>query len=366
MREDLFGYLLGALEPHEMARVEAWLAEHPDAAEELQRARLILADATDLLDEEAGEPPADEIECRTQRTLAAIFDREPAESSPLEADVCQVAGTAAAAPTVVPERQPAAVPGMSPVNRWSGQPGASPWNWVAAAVAIAASVALVLPSVLRMREDSRRVACQDQLQQLGTSMVQFVTYDPQNRLPDIASRGAEAFAGVYAIRLGDAGLLNDPSLRWCPSVGQPELGQFRFTDPLQLVSAKQLDGMNVNELTEIQMSSGGHYAYSLGVQNEGRYQSSRFEGRASFAVLGDSPLAPILNGSMLQSRSPHAGGINLLFEDCSVRCVSEDALTVMPDHPLRNHRGLEEAGVTIDDASLAPSWRPPFIDSPQR
>jgi len=25
-----------------------------------------------------------------------------------------------------------------------------------------------------------------------------------------------------------------------------------------------------------------------------------------------------------------------------------------------------EAGVTIDDASLAPSWKPPFIESVQR
>ena len=42
------------------------------------------------------------------------------------------------------------------------------------------------------------------------------------------------------------------------------------------------------------------------------------------------------------------------------------ALDLLTDHPLRNDHGQVEAGVTIDDASLAPSWRPPFINVRQR
>ena len=35
MHEDLLGYLLGALEPHEMRRVAQWLRDDPEAREQL-------------------------------------------------------------------------------------------------------------------------------------------------------------------------------------------------------------------------------------------------------------------------------------------------------------------------------------------
>ena len=62
----------------------------------------------------------------------------------------------------------------------------------------------------------------------------------------------------------------------------------------------------------------------------------------------------------------NATGINVLYEDGRVRFLQLPALERMPDHPLLNHRGEVEAGVSVDDATLAPSWRPPFVNVLQR
>jgi hypothetical protein len=63
----------------------------------------------------------------------------------------------------------------------------------------------------------------------------------------------------------------------------------------------------------------------------------------------------------------HGGrGINVLYEDGRVRFLPSQSLHSIPDHPLFNHEGRIEAGLTIDDASLAPSWQPPFIRAIQR
>ena len=56
----------------------------------------------------------------------------------------------------------------------------------------------------------------------------------------------------------------------------------------------------------------------------------------------------------------------MLYEDGRVRFIPLAALETMPDHPLLNHRGEVEAGVSVDDAALAPSWRPPFVNVRQR
>lgn len=365
MREDLFGYLLGALEPHEAERVEAWLRDDPQAQTELELARNAIEAMSQSLDEDA--PTGAELELPsglTGQTLSAIFD-DAIDSDRVDEKVCDQSHQGDQNSLVEASSSLPLEASLSPVNRRSGA-RSNVLNWLFAAGSIAAAVALVLPAVVRVREDSRRLACQDQMQQLGNAMVQFVNYSPQNRLPEIASQGTEAFAGMYAVRLADSGLLRDPSLRWCPSVGRPDTSDYRFSNPLRLASAEQLEVMDVNQLNEIQRSSGGHYAYSLGVLSKGEYQSPRYEGRASFAVLGESPSASFLKDGELQINAPHVDGVNLLYEDCSVRFVEYKTLDALPDHPFQNHRGANEAGVTIDDASLAPSWRPPFVDSPQR
>lgn len=123
------------------------------------------------------------------------------------------------------------------------------------------------------------------------------------------------------------------------------------------------------------MTAGGDYAYSLGVRDEGQFSSPRFEGRSGFAVMSDAAFTRVKVSNPMTTRpakyrfhvSSHGGrGINLLYEDGHVGFLPSQSLDRIPDNPLVNHDGLLEAGVTLDDSSLGPSWQAPFTHAIQR
>ena len=245
-------------------------------------------------------------------------------------------------------------------------------DWVSGSVAVAILLGLLLPTIAQGRFESRRAACQDQLRQFGTALTNFVTRSTQERLPAVSDHGPEAFAGIYAVRLSDAGLLDDAMTRLCPSLDPPETNE-----KYQLVSVNDLHNASVDRLKEIQHSIGGHYTYTLGVMKQNRLTAPKFMGRSSFAVMSDAPASLVVAGSdgdaagsdgdVAQGNVAHSGiGINVLFEDGRVKFFSMQSLEAMPDHPLMNDLGQGEAGVNINDASLAPSWRPPFVNVSQQ
>jgi hypothetical protein len=367
MREDLLGYLLSALDPHEMRRVDQRLSEEPQLREELAKVEHSLRFLDEAVAaEEVVEPPADLI----SRTLARIPDRELLSSHAAATGTVQ---TGAAI-------HPVAAPPSSARSSWG--------DLVVGALAVAALVALGLPTVARMRSQARNTACQDNLRRLGLAFSQYVLREKDAHLPQLAESGVEAFAGIYAVRLADSGLLSDASLRWCPDTelprAEPQTTQRQRSEPWkaraefapvpQLVMGKDLKAAaqsgDVALLRWLQQVAGGHYAYSLGVVDENRYQAPQYEGRASFPILGDAPIAghqlcDAVDVSKL--RWSHGGrGANLLYEDGSVRHLQVSTMLGIPDHPFVNHRGSIEAGVNIDDASLATSSRPPFITARQR
>ena len=140
-----------------------------------------------------------------------------------------------------------------------------------------------------------------------------------------------------------------------------------LTDLASVPSLDDLHVAPVDQLRQIQQFAGGHYAYNLGVMEEDRLKSPRFEARASFAIMSDAPLSGITDSTQHGKVVGHnATGINILYEDGRVRFIPLAGLEAMPDHPLLNHRGEVEAGVSVDDATLAPSWRPPFVNVLQR
>ncbi len=240
-------------------------------------------------------------------------------------------------------------------------------DWAGSAVAAAIILGLLLPSLAQGRFESRKIACQDRLREFGTAITQFVNRNQQERLPAVCESGPEAFAGVYAVRLNEAGLLDDPSIRWCPSLDPPGNDEVTLANLNKIVSIEDLHQASVDRLRQIQQFVGGHYAYTLGVIDHDQFSPPRYESRSSFAVMSDAPFAGIANPYDLARRIGHSGtGINVLFEDGRVKFITVSALESMPDHPLLNHHGEVEAGVNVDDASLAPSWRPPFLNVKQR
>ncbi|QDS89327.1 hypothetical protein EC9_35260 [Rosistilla ulvae] len=326
MREDLLGYLLGALEPEEVLRVEALLDSDPDARAELQR----IKESLRPLDEESEsfEPPADLI----GRTMDFIEASKP---------------------------QPAATPSVDSAIPFSetglSQRGASTRRWripdaLVATVSMIVLGGLVFPAILEGRYEARRTQCQSNLQELGTALAQFAISEPDQRLPKIDLRGPLAFAGVYAVDLKEHDLLDRENAIWCPSQNQPSTSTI-------VPSKLQLQEASSAELLRLQNVSGGQLAYTLGVMDDQIYHAPRYESRSTFAILGDAPVRTA-DGTLLA----HDGrGFNLLYEDGRVRFVSSTAALGTQDQPFVNLENRIEAGLNVNDASLGESDRAPFV-----
>ncbi len=359
MHEDLLGYLLGALEPDEMQRVSDWLRDHPEGRQQLAEIERSLRPLDESF--EAVEGPSDDL---LARTLAAIPDGIPPAADTLADDT----------PTVPPVT-------LTDVDL-SGEAGAGGNRWnvmdsIGGLLSVATLLALLLPTIAAGRFEARKVACEDRLRRNWTALMQYVYRSEHGQLPEVAESGPEAFAGMFAIRLADAGLLDDVDQRWCPSADLPVLNDAGGSGSLEpsprvslstLPSVESLHKLSPDDLKRVQQFAGGHYAYTLGVIGDQGFSSPRFEARASFAVMADAPLEHAMTADQpAKMRFSHSGqGINVLYEDGSIRFIRADALDSMPDHPFFNHLGASEAGVNIDDASLSPSWRAPFSISLQR
>jgi prepilin-type processing-associated H-X9-DG protein len=400
MREDLLGYLLSALEPHEMRRIDQRLQEDPLLREELAKVQRMLNDFDQTVGEnDLVELPPDLI----SRTLDSIDAAETIES-----------GGAGFANAIAPDTGQTVTAGVSH-SLFSGDsaisgmrperllPSKNRQTWadmLVSALAAAAILALAFPVVARYRGEARKMACQNNLRQLGVAIGDYVLARTDSRLPQVAESGHEAFSGMWELHLTDRGLLTDPSLRWCADGEVPDEECPRNCEETQLVlygeaaigskssnrggtvfsrvgshdlinSEHLMDAAfrgDIELLKFIQRIAGGHYAYNLGVIENGKYQTPRHEGRASFAVMGDMPIAGrhSADGVDVTTLKWHHGeGANILYEDGSVRHVRPRSIDVY-DHPYTNHRGSISAGVNIDDASLGPSWYAPTPEAVQR
>ncbi|WP_164103385.1 hypothetical protein [Candidatus Laterigemmans baculatus] len=349
MREDLLGYLLGALEPDEMERVERALRDSPALRAELDRLQASLRPLEEA--EEIFEPPADLL----SRTWDAIDRAEAARSESATGSGAAIGSGAEANDD--PLASPAQSSSRAALSPAAVTPAGDGWRWVdfiATSLTGVLLAGLVLPGILRGRFESRREACQANLREAGVAVVHFATREPDRRMPQLSVEGPQAFSGMYAVELREAGLMPKLLPFWCPSLDVPSQWVGR-----PVPSEADVMSASPQRLGLLQKVAGGHYAYSLGVREQGRYAAPRFEGRADFAILADAPVETLDGWT-----TAHEGrGFNLLFEDGRVRFFATGTTTAFPDHPFLNHRGEIEAGVDANDATLAPSWRPPFLQS---
>lgn len=384
MHQDLLGYLLGALEPHEMDQVRQALRDNPELQQELEQIKALLRPLDEATDRDAAflaedgeaeqedlgesfEPPRDLI----SRTMAAIPEAPvPGTPTPQRPVELEQAGELSGR-VMVPA---------------SDQSEKRPWSWwdmVFSGLAATALFGIVLPGVLQGRFEARKIACQNNLRETGIALTNYALDDPQHQLPRLAAEGNEAFAGIYSVKLHDKQLIDRMSQILCPSLDPPNT---RFLRP---PTTEELQAARGQTLLVLQRLSGGSYAYNLGVMSGNRYQSPQYQGRTAFAILGDAPVPvaslPALSAGSDQGseirralaepprmgttavRFGHEGrGVNLLFEDGHVIFLPVGDSMMTHDHPFLNHRGDVEAGVNADDAALAPSWQPPFRNVPRR
>ena len=305
MREQLLGYLLGALEPDEQAAVAARLAQEPQLRRELEALQAKLAP----LDDDEVEMPAG----LAGKTCAYVADQRGPEA---------------------------------------GEFGASS-HWrvidlcVASALFIAAAL-LILPAICESRSQAHLTACQRNLATLGLALGHFSSIH-QEHFPEVPTSGKLAVAGIYAPLLHEAGLIEHTAVI-CPASPLRKAPQFRIPTTNHV---QQAEG---ELLQEMQRLMGGSYGYCIGYVKNGTYRAHRNLGRSTFALVADTPI------DLGESTASHHGcGYNVLFEDGHVQYVRGCSLNSGSDHFFQNRLGHVAAGVDVDDAVILPSAARPLI-----
>lgn len=318
MREELLGYVLGALEPEEEHELEARLETDADLRRELQELRRLLHEGPE-----------------------EVWDaRETAELEPPP----QLAKRTITSVDAVRRVPPPLVPVL--------ESGASGSGWrrsdAIAMIGIAtAALILVMPMLALSRQRAQVAACRDRMREVGRALIEY-SRDHGGNFPEMTTEGPLAHAGVYAVRLREAGYLPDTNIAFCPAMHQDENDE-RLPTWLELAAAR-------DEEVEVRFASmTGLYGYTLGYVEEGRYHSPRNHDRTRVAVLGD---APTDDG---RRASGHGCGRNVWFEDGHAEFLNTCRLHVGEDALYENRHGLVGAGIGKDDVVIGSAAAKPRI-----
>lgn len=321
-REQLLGYLLGALDEAERVEIERELAQSPGLREELQQLRQMLEPLEEA--REPFEPPPG----LAERTCAAV---------------------AAQGGELTKPRQSARA-AVDAVASWHS---ASLLDFVVAAGICLALSLLFFPALLSSRETSRRLSCQNNLRQLGLALASYS--ESHHTIPAIPSEGNAAFAGYYAVQLREAGLLDDGSILLCPGAPRPlGIEQLRIPTAVEVMTAE------APRLRTVQRETGGSYGYSIGYLDGGRYRTPCLRGQAHILVMTDAPDSTHPDSV---SNSHGGRGMNVLFGD--LRVVFLEGCTIPAaggggqDHAFLNHDGEVAVGLNSADSVIGRSETPP-------
>lgn len=339
--ETLFGYLLSALPQEELDELEVRLASDRELQQRLASLRELLAPLQES-SSEVYEPAGDLV----ARTLSLV-------------DACSVTD----GKTVASQKHSIGVPsGFTSVLESSNRQ--TRWAWIDSLAMVAAGVTLLcvlLPSVWYSREESRRMACAQNLSKLGSALHEFASFNAKGELPSIDIDGPLAFAGSYVLKLNEAQLLESNDLVWCPTqeVAPRHLG---------IPSMQQYLTSSIDKQRSWIKTIGGSYAYHLGNIVEGTYQTPRIASR-KIEDLPTPDFVPIIGDSVNLSVQrvstdslPHASlGSNLLYNDGRVQTIRLTNLDENSglDHPYLNRHNARAVGIGEDDTCLAPSFIPP-------
>jgi prepilin-type processing-associated H-X9-DG protein len=323
MREQLLGYLLGALDAAEREEVEQRLAVDPEWQRELESLHSCLEPLEASY--EQFEPPAR----LAERTCEFVAKRAESE---------------VVAPATA--RLPAAISPPAATTRWSIADVI-----VVAGICLAAAL-LFFPAISNSRYIARLTACENNLREFGVALADYSDKRGAGYFPAVPSRGNRAFAGVYAPTLFDEGYLDRPEVTICPSSALAEGG-----NRIWIPTLVEIDAANGSALIALQEAAGGSYGYNLGVVKDGQHFAPLNSGRTYFALMSD---APTLDLNTALSANHGGRSYNMLFEDGHVRYISKQGAEMYPDDPFRNRRGVVEAGIDENDAVIGPSLAPPF------
>jgi hypothetical protein len=407
MREDLLGYLLGALEPDEEREVEDRLEADPELR---QRLRVIrrglepLSSDDGLIDAPPGLAARACNFIDQPRVFESLgFDGIPAgdESSHSAAGENRVAGKVSeAAAAITPSSAPSAAAGssefpgssggdtvsdpeyaanpadtvvrpaspaggaFSPSTRFESAPAVRRWGMadvlVTAGVVAAASM-LVIPALSAGRYQAQVTACRERLHRLGTALVDYSRVRG-GVFPEVEEDGPLSRAGVYAARLREARLINDYADVTCPASGHgyaDGLSENPLEESEESRRIPELAKLAVADDAEVDSQLArrtGTYGYALGYVDDDGYHVRRNHNRSTFIVLSDMP-----HDGKSGSRHHGCGGQNVWFEDGHVEFLNTCRLSHLGDQIFENRRGFVGAGLGPDDIVIGRNTDRPLI-----
>ena len=322
MREQLLGYLLGALDGPERESVETQLERDSGLRQHIERLDAGLDPLR--MDPDQVDPP-DGLAAQTCEYVAA-----QAEAG---------AVTRAPASEVSPVRE---------ANSWAA-------NWsladlVAASSVIAATALMFFPAISNSRFQAHLGSCQNNLRQLGVALSQY-SIAHNSYVPYVPPRGNLAAAGVYAPLLVEGGFVTDVQRFICPAGPLPEPG-----DVFRVPTMKEMTTARGATLAVLKRTCGGSYGYTLGYIDDGRHRGTRNRGRADYALMSDAPSHHLAG----RQSSNHGGrGQNVLFENGRVQFLVTCRVGACDD-VFVSERGYVEAGAHRDDAVVGHSAAVPM------
>ncbi len=322
VRQQVLGYLLGALDDSEMEAVKARLESDPAYRQAMRRAQGGTAQLG-VLRRAVTPPPG-----LAERTCRLIFN---------------------------PARRLRSAMYRRSMTPWPAASHTdSRLNWTdvgVAAVIVLVSGLLVIPAVNGTRFQARVIACQDNLRQVGQALTEY-SQKNNDEFPIVPAQGKLAAAGIYAPILTQGGFLTKPGTVLCPDSAQAQDASFRVPTLGELQSAVG------QRLSRIQQTMGGSYGYCLGYFDHGVYQPTRNLNRHYFAIMAD---APSTDRPDHQSDNHGGFGQNVLFEDSHVEFCSTTRPGSGNDDIYANDNNEVAPGLNRDDAVIASSGTAPVV-----
>lgn len=331
VRQQLLGFLLGALEEPEQKQIADQLEKDPALRRKLARLQRSLQPLKESRREYAPPPGLAD---RTCRFVAQVAEHERRQRRPaLE------------------------VVAMSPVP--APPVAATRWSWADLAVAVgifAAASLLLFPAISKSRFNAQVAACQDNLRQIGVALTQY-SHLHQDYFPQVPHQGRLAAAGIYAPTLVYDGFLPNSRYVICPTSPQAADPQFRVPTAREILLVESPE-----ELENLRSVMGGSYGYVLGYIEGNQYRTTKNLRRPFFAVMADAPG----DGPQHQSLNHGGRGQNVLFEDGRVVFYTSSRPSDALDDIFVNDAGQVAAGAHRNDSVIGASRTVPVVLSGAR
>ncbi len=273
MREQLVGYLCGALDDGERTDVERRVADDPQLRDELELLRGALSPLA--ADEGHHAPPVG----LAARTCDAIFASA--------GDTPHAASAATASVERAVQRRPASMSHQASMSQAPGGLIRRNWKFIDTAIALGAIAAAALfffPALVQSRHLAQMAQCQNNLGTVGKALTHYAQVGPERGFyPSIPREGNHAVAGIYGVRLLENGFLDSAKHLVCPSSPLAATGK-----PLVVPTSEELAAASGEKLREYQRTMGGSYGYALGFVQGGWYKPTQSRGVRWNPILADA------------------------------------------------------------------------------